>query len=86
MNDTRPVFHLANGLYFRQESNGDVTIIKRSSGLVDAPILFEQTCDEGGWVSAVLSMTAFSERSGDFPAFEKHHLGKADLFAPKAVP
>jgi hypothetical protein len=85
------MFHTQDGLYFRRNEDGSVTILKTNDGkepLTNVPpedsnIAFSQTLDAGSWCSVVLSMTAFSERPGDWHAWMKHHCGKEDLLEGK---
>ena len=83
------MFHSQDGLYFRRNDDGSVTIIKTTNGREpssppdDANIAFTQTVDAGTWCSIVLSMSAFSERPGDWGAWMKHHDGSEDLLVGK---
>jgi hypothetical protein len=80
------MFHESNGLFFVREPNGDVTIIKTVDGKEPSPhnVAFRQTVAEGPWVSVVLTMTAHSERPGDWHAFLKHHNCGVSTGGPKA--
>jgi hypothetical protein len=37
--------------------------------------------DAAGWVSAVLPVTAYGERPGDWQAFMNHQMGHKDMLA-----
>lgn len=77
------MFHVSEGLYFRRNEDGGVTIVKTSDGMEpgDTNIAFIQTMDDGSWCSVVLSMSAFSERPGDWHAWLQHHKGEKDLLS-----
>ena len=72
------MFHAADSLYFQRDEKGNVTITKTDGNAPDegGNVLFSQTIDAGIWASAVLSMTHFSERPGDWHAWMDHHNGK----------
>jgi hypothetical protein len=77
------MFHVQDGLYLQRNDNGSVTITKTDGKWTSAggAILFQQTLDAGSWCSVVLSMTAFSERPGDWHAWMDHHAGTKDILA-----
>ena len=77
------MFHTSHGLYFTRNEDRSVTITKTDGRAVadGGKVLFEQTIDEGSWVSVVLSMTAWSERPGDWGAWLLHHRGAEDVLA-----
>lgn len=79
------MFHSSDGLFFQRNDDGAVTIIKTSDAKEPGPsnVMFTQTLNDGAWVSAVLTMTAFNERPGDWHAFMKHHNGTEDILAGK---
>jgi hypothetical protein len=86
------MFHYREGLFFKRNEDGSVTITKTTDGheprrwthlRPDDNIGFCVTIEEGGWCSAVLSMTAFSERPGDWHAWMRHHKGEEDLLVGK---
>jgi hypothetical protein len=78
-------------LFIRRNEDGSVTVLKTNDGkepLTDVPpedtnVAFAQTLDDGSWCSVVLSMSAFSERPGDWYAWMKHHKGEVDLLEGK---
>lgn len=78
-------FHSKDGLFFTRQDDGSVTITKTDGKPVaeGGKVLFEQTLDAGTWVSAVLTMSAFNERSGDFHIWKRHHTGEEDILAGK---
>lgn len=73
------MFHAADGLFFERLPNGNVRIEKRDGNGVT---VFEQEVSDGIWCSAVLSMTAHSERPGDWVKFMAHHAGDHDILTP----
>jgi hypothetical protein len=93
------MFHDKDGLFFDRNHDGSVTIIKTTDGKEpsfptppDFPpefgreegnLAFSVTIDEGPWCSIVLSMSAFSERPGDWHAWMRHHKGEEDLLVGK---
>lgn len=93
------MYHESNGLFFDRNDDGSVTIYKTSDGkepcLPSPPdfppefgiekgnIAFSQTIDDGPWCSIVLSMSAFSERPGDWGAWMRHHSAEEDLLVGK---
>lgn len=82
------MFHVSDGLYFRRNEDASVTVLKTSDGLPpNAPendnVSFAATLDDGSWCSVVLSMSAFSERPGDWHAWMRHHKGEEDLLVGK---
>lgn len=79
------MFHDKDGLFFKRNDDGSVTITKTSDGKEPSAdnVIFTQVVDEGPWCSVVLSMTAFNERPGDWGAWMKHHKGEEDLLAGK---
>lgn len=79
------MFHSNNGLFFTRNDDGSVTITKTDGKAVadGGNVIFEQTLDDGTWASTVLSMTAFSERPGDWHAFMRHHKGVEDILVGK---
>ncbi len=81
------IFHATDGLFFTRNNNGSVTITKTDgkSEVDGGTVFFKQSLDAGGWISAVLSMSAFGERPGDFYAWMRHHHGKEDILAGKRV-
>jgi len=58
------MFHVKDGLFFKRNDDGSVTVLKTSDGKepTDSNVSFTETLDDGSWCSAVLSMSAFSER------------------------
>ena len=72
-------FHVGDGLYFCRLDNGSVRIIKKADGMANSPVVFSVDIDDGGWVSAVLTMTQFNERPGDFHRWMDHHHGRVDV-------
>lgn len=77
-------FHSTDGLYFTRNDDGSVTITKTDDQPIaedESNVLFKQTLDAGSWVSAVLTMTHFNERSGDFDIWLRHHKGEEDILA-----
>lgn len=79
------MFHDKDGLFFKRNDNGSVTITKTLDGKepTGKNIAFVQVVDEGPWCSVVLTMSAFNERPGDWHAYMKHHKGEEDLLAGK---
>lgn len=75
------MFHTADGLYFDRDENGNVTVTKTDGKSPEdgGQVQFSQTIDAGIWASAVLSMTHFSERPGDWHAWMAHHNGTQDI-------
>jgi hypothetical protein len=76
----------ADGLYFRRNEDGSVTILKTSDGKEpndaapeDTNVIFAQTIAEGPWISTLLNMTVFGERPGDWNAWLMHHRGEKDV-------
>ncbi len=62
---------VTSSLAFERCDNGDVNIYIADNYYVTVP--------SNIWVSAVLNMTAFSERPNDWHAFLAHHQGAMDL-------
>ena len=54
-------FHLQQGLYFKRESDGRITISITQTPMVDAPVIFTTTCDVSGFASVMASMSARDE-------------------------
>lgn len=79
------MFHESNGVFFKRHDDGSVTITKTKDGKhpTENNIEFQHTIDDGPWCSVVLSMSAFSERPGDWQAWMKHHKGQEDLLIGK---
>lgn len=79
------IFHSTDGLFFTRNDDGSVTMTKTDGKSVadGGNVLFEQRLDAGTWVSAVLAMSAFNERPGDFHAWLRHHKGEEDMLAGK---
>ena len=75
------MFHSKDGLFFARNDDGSVTITKTDGKAVadGGKVLFEQTLDDGTWCSAILSMTAFGERPGDWYPVMDHYHGRKDM-------
>jgi hypothetical protein len=70
-------FHYKDGIYFERLADGSVHIFRR---LKDGdPKQSLVTVDPDGWASAVLSVSAYGERPGDWHAFVAHHKGHKDM-------
>lgn len=79
------MFHVKDGLFFKRNDDGSVTVTKTTDGRQpsEVNISFSETLDEGSWCSVVLSMSAFNERPGDWHAWMRHHKGDEDLLVGK---
>jgi hypothetical protein len=59
------MFHSNDGLFFKREGNGAVTITKTTDGKTPAEdgsnAVFSQTIDDGAWCSAVCSVSLGGE-------------------------
>ena len=79
------MFHVKDGLFFKRNDDGSVTIIKTSDGRepTESNVSFSETLDDGSWCSVVLSMSSFGERPGDWHAWMRHHKGEEDLLVGK---
>lgn len=79
------MFHVKDGLFFKRNDNGSVTIVKTADGKEpgESNVSFTETMDDGSWCSTVLTMSAFNERPGDWHAWMRHHKGEEDLLVGK---
>ena len=84
------LLHVSDGLFFRRNEDGSVTVLKTNDerepadvSPEDSNVVFAQTMDAGSWCSVVLTMSAFSERPGDWHAWMRHHSGEEDLLVGK---
>ncbi len=61
------MFHSRDGLFFKREDNGDVTITKTSDGkepdAFPGNVLFTQTLEAGSWASAVCDVSVGGEHN-----------------------
>ena len=70
-------FHASEGVMFTRADNGDVVVYRDEQE--GRRVLLR--CDAGIWVSAVLSLSAWGERPGDWQAMSAHHMGRMDVLA-----
>lgn len=79
------MFHVKDGLFFKRNDDRSVIVIKTNDGKepTDHNVSFTVKVDEGIWCSLVLTMSAFSERPGDWHAWMRHHKGEEDLLVGK---
>jgi hypothetical protein len=70
-----PAFRVSGGISFQREPDGSVSVLQEGTALT----LTLATMDESTWCSLVLTMSAFSERPGDFGAVLAHHRGEKDM-------
>ena len=69
----RGAFHARDGLFFRREKNGDVTVAVTESAHTATPIVREVRLDAATWCSVVASMRRSGEDYESFTAAEAFH-------------
>lgn len=76
-------FGLTDALYLARLWDGRVAVVTTDGRAPNegGEIWSETIIEDGIWGSAVLTMTAFSERPNDWHAFMDHHHGRRDLLA-----
>lgn len=82
-------YYSGNGIFFVRIPDGRVRIVKTDGPRPDQPgvrLILDITIDDGIWASAVLSMSVFGERSGDWHKFMDHHHGRKDMLAQPESP
>lgn len=73
-------FSVSDGLFFVRQKDGAVRIVKTDGKLPEdgGHISFDAQIDDGSWASAVLTMSEFNERPGDWYVWMDHHHGRRD--------
>ena len=74
--DTTPEFHWKDGIYFRRELNGDVTM-RREATATDFPPLLQVTIPAAEWASIVVHCSAAGKKdaAGAYVLFDRFHNG-----------
>jgi hypothetical protein len=71
-------FHINNGVHVHRNEDGGVTLYREVPGR-ELEVLVRM--EAGVWCSAVLSVSAFGDRPGDWGAIMAHHQGRKDMLA-----
>lgn len=67
------MFHYKDGIYFKREENGDVTIVIKDSAHVDAKVVKTLNIDVNGWCSIIASVSDTGETSEKWEDSLKFH-------------
>ncbi len=67
------MFHYKDGIFFKREDDGSVTVIKRVIAHDGAEIIAEFTIDADGWCSIIASMSDTGETSEKWTEANKFH-------------
>ncbi len=70
------MFHVSNGLFFKREENGSVTILKtdgKEPANDGSNVAFQETLDENVWCSAVATVSAGNEHDLRWYAAKEFH-------------
>ena len=67
------MFHYKDGIFFKREADGSVTVIKRVTAHDDAEIIAEFNIDVDGWCSIIASVSYTGETSEKWTEANKFH-------------
>ncbi len=67
------MFHYKDGIYFKREDNGSVTVIKKESAHYAAKTITEFNIDPDGWCSIIATVSDKGETSEKWEEANKFH-------------
>ena len=57
------MFHVRDGFFFEQQTDGAVRILKRADARDDAPVVLAMVLDKHAWASVIATMSFYGEEN-----------------------